>query len=380
MKKMLYIAPVLIDDNIPDGVAKKVLNQVNVFSKKYNTTLISYGNNGLRRSDSTGISFISYSSNVHRRFDLYNVVAELLNDEHFNYIYVRYPKSDFKFIQLLKKLKNSTEKVVVEIPTFPYHEKDKDLKSIGVLTLDYIFRKQLRKYIDRIVTYSDDTEIFGVRTIKTLNGIIFDNIECKQSVNSSDIINIIGVSAIRSIQGWDRIIEGMNQYYYNGGTQNIVFNIVGDGPHLKKYQDLVSKYDLEDKIIFHGFKSGKELDELYNNAHIGINSIAIHREKLKKESTLKTKEYVAKGLPIVSSYPIEIFNEDENSKYVLQVPPNEDSVNIESIIKFYNELYDTTAIQPLAMEIREAARKTCDMNTTLQCVFDYFDLMGEKNG
>ncbi|MEB2629677.1 glycosyltransferase [Peribacillus frigoritolerans] len=380
MKKFLYIAPVLIDDNRLDGVAKKVLSQVSVFEKKYNSTLMSYSNNALRKYDSTGINYMPYPDNTHRRFNLYNAVSELVANEYFDYVYIRYPKSEFKFIDLLKDIKNIGAKIVIEIPTFPYHENDKTFKSAGILALDYVLRTQLKKYVDRIVTYSDDKEIFGVKTINTLNGIIFDNIECKKENIISDTINLIGVSAIRSIQGWDRIFKGMNDYYKKGGSQKILFNIVGDGPYLKQYHDLVAKYKLEDRVVFHGFQSGTTLDNLYNSADIGVNSIAIHREKLEKESTLKTKEYVAKGLPIISSYPIEAFSHEENSKYVLQVSPDETLVDIQSIIDFYNSLYITSYKQSLAEEIRESARKKCDMNITLQDVFKYFDLMGEVNG
>lgn len=382
MKKFLYIAPVLIDDDRPDGVAKKVLSHISVFEKKYNATLISYGDKGIRRYDSNGVNFIDYSGKKHRRFELYDYVSNLVKKEHFDYVYIRYPRSENRFIKLLKNIRNSRSKIVIEIPTYPYYgETDKNFMAAGLLAIDYIFRAQIKKYVDRIVTYSNDKKIFGIKTINTINGIIFDNIECKIENNKSDCISLIGVAIIRSCQGWDRIIEGMNNYYRNGGKQNLLFNIVGDGPSLKEYRVLVSKYGLEERVIFHGFKSGMSLDRLYNSADIGVNSIAIHRIKLKEESTLKTKEYAAKGLPIISSYPIDAFSPKENKKYVHQVTPDETAVDVNSIIDFYHCLNNNKVERNtyLANDIRKAAKNKCDMQITLEKVFEYFDLEGEKS-
>lgn len=337
---------------------------------------MSYSMNGLRKSDSTGVNYINLSNSVHRRFGLYNAVKELLKVEKFDYVYVRYPRSEINFIKLLKSIKESGARIVVEIPTYPYHgEIGKGIVAKTIAAVDILFRTRLKKYVERIVTYSDDRMIFGIETINTINGIIFDNIECKKDNQSQDVISLIGVAAIRSVQGWDRVIKGMNNYYSNGGTRKITFNIVGEGPYLNKYRNLVSEYGLDERVVFHGFQSGADLDRLYNSADIGINSIAIHRDKLKTESTLKTKEYVAKGLPIVSSYPVDAFDAEDHKKYVLEVAPDETPVQIESIINFNDRLKDNPSV---ALKIREAAQKKCDMFITLERVFDYFDLMGEK--
>ncbi|WP_317130053.1 hypothetical protein, partial [Flavobacterium franklandianum] len=104
---------------------------------------------------------------------------------------------------------------------------------------------------------------------------------------------------------------------------------------------------------------------------IAINSLAIHRIGLKTESTIKSKEYAAKGLPMVSSYEIDAFSPEDNKKYVLKISADESAVNIDQLIQFYGQVYNDTLI--LSTDIRNASRKRSDMRVTLKGIIDYFN-------
>lgn len=119
--------------------------------------------------------------------------------------------------------------------------------------------------------------------------------------------------------GYDRLIEGIKKYYDLGGDTNIIYHLVGEGEEIKRYKDLVLKYGIEKHVLFYGFKTSSDLDALYEKADIAINSLAIHRIGLQTESTIKSKEYAAKGLPMVSSYAVDAFSAQDNSKYVHQI-------------------------------------------------------------
>lgn len=96
------MAPVYIDEEKPDGVAKKVLNQYTVFEKKYAAWLVYYGKNGVIVRHGSIKSVINYGS-FHRRFLLYSEVKKLVDLTEFDAIYIRYPKSDPNFISVIKK-------------------------------------------------------------------------------------------------------------------------------------------------------------------------------------------------------------------------------------------------------------------------------------
>ena len=76
-------------------------------------------------------------------------------------------------------------------------------------------RKNLVKYIDRIVTYSNDDYVFNIKTIKTKNGIIFEDYETvKESPEKNkNAINLIAVAGFSFWHGYDRLLRGIGDYY-----------------------------------------------------------------------------------------------------------------------------------------------------------------------
>lgn len=372
MKKLLYIAPVIIDLDRLNGVSKKILNHYKIFSEFYKADMISYGPDCLYYFHKNTIDTIALDK-LNRRLKLYLFIKNDLVANQYECIYIRYHLSDFLFIYLLKLLSKNNSNVAIEIPTYPYkNELLKSQKGFLRYLVDVSSRSFLKLYVGRIITYSDDTRIFGIKTINTINGIIYDDIiPTQKQVRPELEINLISVSITVICHGYDRLIEGLNDYYKNGGNANVFYHLVGDGIEIEKYKGLVEKYKLEKYVKFYGFKGGQELVKIYDKADIAINSLAIHRIGLKTESTIKSKEYAAKGLPMVSSYEIDAFSSEDNNKYVLKISADESAVNIEEVIQFYKQVYSNT--DNLSTDIRNASRKRSDMRITLKEVMDYFN-------
>ena len=275
---------------------------------------------------------------------------------------------------MLKKFKRKGMTVVVEIPTYPYDmEGFETTKGKIINALDRMFRKRISKYVDRIVTYSKDKVIFGIPTINTINGIDFENVEFDtELIDSKNVINLIAVSAMFRVHGYERLIEGLNEYYLRGGKRNIILKLIGSGDECPKYDALVKKYKLEEHVIFYGARFGAELTELYKGSAMGINSLAIHRQGLQEESTLKTKEYAAKGLPVLSSSYVDAFSKEGNKKFVLRIQADETSVDVETLIQFVDDLYNQKNIKSIRKDIYEDGRKTCDIRITMKPIVDFF--------
>ena len=191
-----------------------------------------------------------------------------------------------------------------KIPTYPFKNEYKGIKSIlGFIGMYYL--KHLHKYIDYIVTYSKDKEIYRIPTIITSNGVDLEKIKPKKESRSKDI-NMIAVANFSMWHGYDRIIEGLNNYYKNDCKDNVYLYLVGSGEYLKVYQSLIKKYNLEKYVFVLGAKSGYELDFVYNKCNIAIDACGRHRSGVYYNSSLKGKEYCAKGLPIVSGVETEL--------------------------------------------------------------------------
>jgi glycosyltransferase involved in cell wall biosynthesis len=293
--------------------------------------------------------------------------------ENLNFIYIRKSFFDKRFLKICKRIKliNPELKLIIEIPTYPYDHEWNKLIDKGILIKDKNNRNKLYKYVDRIVTLSNDDDIFGIKTIKIQNGIDVNKVILKSDNTQKNEINLIGVAVITFWHGYDRLIKGLIDYYKNAENKKIIiFNIVGEGVELDKLKKMVVINKLEDKVIFHGKKFGKDLDNLFDKCDIAVGSLGIHRINLSYVSTLKAKEYFARGIPFIKSHK-EIDFTNETSKYFLEFPGDESNIEIQRIIDFYSKNFINNDIYKLRDNMREYAVKNFTWNIKIRPVIDY---------
>lgn len=371
--KLLYIAPLPIDFENLDGVPKKILCQANAMQSKFDVEILYYFD-GKVRLYNVNNKKEKVLNDASSKLSVLKTATKLVKTRKYVGAYVRYPRSDYFFIKMLKSFKKAGMKIVVEIPTYPYDKEGfETFKGRIINCLDRSFRGLLHKFVDRIVTYSDDEEIFGITTINTINGIDFANVEYdKSAIDVRETVNLIAVSAMFRVHGYERLIEGLNDYYCSGGERNIILKLVGKGDECTKYEKLVKEYNLEDHVIFYGAQFGDALQNLYIGNAVGVNSLAIHRQGLIKESTLKTKEYAAKGLPIISSSFVDAFSKKGNEEYVYRVSPDESNVNIEELLSFIDKVYSNPT-KEIRENIRNDGSKVCDIAITMEPVIQFLN-------
>ena len=210
---------------------------------------------------SQGNDFIS---KVFRKLQTYVLLIALMKKKYYKdveYIYVRYFYSSIFSINYFKFLKKLGIKIIIEIPTFPY---DTEIKKENIITrLDKKYRLKLYKYIDKIVTYSEDKKIWNIPCINISNGIDLEEVQMIKKKQHSGI-NFISVSNCSFWHGIDRFLYSLLQYIKNGGKEELKLYIVGDGNETFKLKRIVEEnIDLQKVIIFCGVKFGKELDEIY---------------------------------------------------------------------------------------------------------------------
>ncbi len=372
MKKLLYIMPTSFDFSALSGVQKKVLNQSNAFvSMGYDVDVLSYydGYVCLYHIEKKSQEIVKKGNS---RTAVLKAVPRVING--YDYVYIRYPMSDYFFIRALKAINEAGLPTVLEIPTYPYESEGKTtIRGRLALELDRCFRRWIYKYVDRICTYSADKIIYDIPTINTINGYDFSMVNPDESiVDTHDSINLIAVSSMWPLHGYDRLIKGLGDYYSAGGDRNILLHIVGSGYVEQDYKALTTALELKDHVVFHGKVFGEDLARLYKGQAMGVNSLAIHRDSLTNESTLKTKEYAALGLPIISSSYVDAFSEEGNKLFTLRIPADESNVDVVGMISYLDALY-STPIKELRDSIRNDAKAVCDMAVTLKPIVDYFE-------
>ena len=166
------------------------------------------------------------------------------------------------------------------------------------------------------------------------------------------------------------MLEGINEYYKNGGTENIIYHLVGRTlPEIEKLIDN-SEY-LKDHVILHGKMFGEELAEIYKKSFIGIDILGGHRKDYPISSSLKSREYAAWGIPIITSSPVDYMPKDY--KYQFMAPYDDSPVDVPKMLEFYHNVFDNKDCNAVAKEIRDFAVSKCDMSVAMKPVIDWLE-------
>ena len=122
----------------------------------------------------------------------------------------------------------------------------------------------------------------------------------------------------------------------------------------------------------------KELDPIYDKADAGLGFFGLYKDKMSTISSLKSVEYLAKGLPVISGC-VEDIMKYENGKSFFKIFPNDESViDIKEIVGFYDSVYNNNKDRnSVHREIRNFARQTVDMSVVMKPVINY--ILGEKD-
>lgn len=345
--KLLYL--INIDDTKKDyiGIFNKLNGQINALrNNKVNVDF--YNFKGLNRN--------SFFSKIFKRIWLFSAnntkYSDKLDYNRYDYIYIRHSPLDLYFIRLLKNIKDSKEalKIIIEIPTYPYDKEYDSFNFYHLLIKDKIFRRFLKKYVYKIVTFSSDKLIYEIPTININNGIDLEKINVKQYINFDNELNVICVANVSFWHGYDRFIQGMSNYYkLNNNKIKVKLHIVGGGPELEKLKKLVYELGLANYVIFYGSRTGKDLDAIFNKSHIAIDHLGLYRKGLTELSSLKSKEYCARGIPFIMDHYDKAF---VNFKYVNIVESNEKPININDIINFAYKVNKNNTVK----EMREYSK------------------------
>lgn len=370
--KGLYIFYRDIDQRNLSGIDKKVVSQIKTFNE-----------NGL------DCKLITIKSNKDTKMQkLYNTIASRVpfgnadpawkyksDFDNVDFIYLRRPTSfTIHMINFLKKVKrnNSDVKIILELPTYPY---DDELNSRWIdfprFIKDKYNRPKLKGLIDRIAVQNDLSSIFGIPVLKFTNGIRVKEIEPRKS-NKLNGINMCAVASLEPWQGYERVILGLSAYYKNGGTRKFKVEIVGEGRERDYYENLINENELTDKIKLKGFLNGRELNNVYDHSDLALDAFGRYKTNNDFSTSLKSREYLAKGLPIISGSKIDIL--DSQVPFYLEFPSDSSVIDFNEIEKFYDHMYKNQDKDKIIGNIREYANETCDMSNTMNNIITYIKL------
>lgn len=138
--------------------------------------------------------------------------------------------------------------------------------------------------------------------------------------------NIVFTSFFEKWHGCDLLIRGLANYYIQGGKRNIRLHLAGGGSELPNLKDLTAKVNLTDRVLFHGILDRDASSALFDSCTLAVGSLGLHRIGLTVASTLKTREYLARGIPFLYAGEIDV-PMDRKSDFFLQIDSSERPVD-----------------------------------------------------
>ena len=357
---MLYISYMNLDRECTVGIKKKIKAQCRAFEKAFGSVYYT-------SFSGHTIYLLSKDEIVEKEFALTkkmcnDIVLEWLKKYEINKTYIRYDYSDIWFLDFLNELRKRCIKVVLEFPTIPYDGERGSCRPIE----DRYYREQLCHYVDCCTTYANYKEVFNIPCIPLTNGVDLEEHRAKRYREKDGSIILVAVATMVRWHGYERVIEGMHEYYSNGGEKNVIFNLVGNGGQVSYYKRIVDTYHLNKNVVFHGVLEGNKLDEIYDNSDIAIGSLALYKIGIKSLAPIKLREYCARGIPLIYGYDDISFSDDDY--FVYRVPNDSSMIDVNGIVDFYNKMYDG---RDFVKDMRQYSALHLTWETILQPVIKY---------
>lgn len=267
--------------------------------------------------------------------NLYTHARKAVREMSFDCVYWRAAPELPAGLRLARQIKKSGGRFIYEYPTFPMTTE----KSMSVLRSAYsVYSKMLRKRIealtDGFVLIGEDAggSYNGKPAVNISNGINLEVLQPRNPRPDGEVIHILALASMSYWHGYDRLIRSLAEYK---GRENVRIHMVGgnDGGSIPEWKALTEEMGLTEKVIFHGAKSGGELNEMFDLCDIGVNSLGMYRKGFSVTSELKSREYAARGLPFVCSVDDPALGFTQEPMW-LRVANDESIPDMEEIVAF----------------------------------------------
>lgn len=346
--KLLYLT--MAEVNTSSGVYKKIRAQADAFERQGFETRI------LFVSDTDNIHYLKNGELREGSFaQIESEVAQYLKE--CSFCYARFELLRHKYFKrVLNLCIAANTKIVTEIPTFPPYQESfarakaklksgqvigglKTMVGAGIVAGDM---NALANMSSMVCIVADDFKFKKTKTIRIENGIDLQKNPLAQ-YSEKNVINIIAVSNFAVWNGYDRAVEGLGQYYATVPKRKVHLTFVGPLDNAPELQKRIKELGLDNEVTFTGALSGAALDEQYANADIALGALGNHRRKVFANSSLKAKEYAARGMMMVLSDAEGIEKEILDNSFV--VKSDESPIDFESIVKWFDSVVDKELVK-----------------------------------
>lgn len=349
--KVLLYFPTNIDININTSVYKKFLAQIKGFKENgFDVDYIFHNNNGIQMNE----KHLPYPNSVIRLLVKYfgPILGYFLfffrskvNFKDYKKVVIRFKTATPLFLILARyiKRKNGNAKIILEIPTYPYTMEFTGLLYKYYFRIEQLFCKTLKRYVDITYNFTNQTSIYGIKSIPIFNGYNDDLLNLKIDLSKREISKnhfymVAMASSIDPVHGFDRILRSLSYTLAKKENNDLELKliIIGKGREYSNLQDLAEELNLMNWVNFAGYLDDKAIQEVLLDCDVCFSSMAIYRKGLQYESPLKSVYYCFSGIPFVICGTDLRF--PENFRYVYRVPNDDSLIDINNIIRYINDI------------------------------------------
>lgn len=339
--KGLYIARTDIGDTHLLGVARKIEAQVLALTRALGP-VDTWRLRGLTVEQNGAVAFRQRPGPLARQrlhaIDFYRAILRAGVEA--DYVYIRYQRCTPVFLLFLAILKwqDRDRPIVVEIPTFPYASEAITPREKVLGFVDKLTRRTMARFVNRIVTFSGRTEIFGIPTIQTQNGVFLEDITLvnpEPRQGGSEALRLVAVANVSFYHGYDRIIMGIYFHNQQHPDSKVTFDVIGGGRDIERLKDLSARFGLEQCVRFLGPMQGQVLDQQMEHYDLAVSSIGMHRV-VAETSDLKSREYCARGIPFILANIDHDF--PPSFEFSFTAPMDDSPVDVSAALEFLRQL------------------------------------------
>jgi hypothetical protein len=180
--------------------------------------------------------------------------------------------------------------------------------------------------------------------------------------NVLNLVFLKGASTSAEYNGLERVMNGIK--LYNGDIKIKLYIL---GKNIQYEEQLKNEIGLSDEeVYFIGFKSGLELEEILSKMHIGVSQFGMYKKGLNENSTIKAREYFARGIPFIYGHLDPDLNE-ESKEFALEFSNDENIVEIQKVVEFGQKIL---LLPNYGLKMREFAFRNLDYSIKMKQLYN----------
>lgn len=222
------------------------------------------------------------------------------------------------------------------------------MKSLGIVkksffyTADYAYQRFDNQLLNWVYHFFDRTAVYGADEVWNVSSRIvkerekqridkkkiflvpnspsYDVFMGKQNsgVNRYDLIIVSHITRAINFPLLLRVIKRLSEKY-----KKINLSIIGTGPYKEEIKRLANKLSIEDRVFFLGLRDHKNVIEILQNSGIGIALYTNDFPWTQFGDSMKVREYLACGLPVIMTGVPSTADEVRNSNAGFIIEPTE---------------------------------------------------------